>query len=143
MTIYSPTHAAVQSMLDSTALDAVTPDMDAALKMLRKLVKAGVEYPDAHTQVALKFKLKRKQADELADMYDDSAFDSVGYQADVTINGKDMKLSLGGKPQKAVQDWCKENDVDFKAAEIFIANHPEKGRFLEKRKGFTQLSAGG
>lgn len=71
MSANNPSRAAMQAVFDSAkALDAAAPDMDAALKMLRKLVKAGTEYPDAHTQVVLKFKLKGKQADELADMYD-------------------------------------------------------------------------
>lgn len=57
--------------------EIVEPNMEEAVILLRELVEAGAEYPDAHTQVAMKFKLKNDQADELSEMYDNSALSSV------------------------------------------------------------------
>lgn len=41
-----------------------------ALEALKKLIEAGVEYPDAHAEIVIKFKLNKKQALKLQEDYD-------------------------------------------------------------------------
>jgi hypothetical protein len=49
---------------------ASTPaNLEDALAALHALVRQGVEYPDAHCNVIARFRLKRHEADEIADRY--------------------------------------------------------------------------
>mgnify|MGYP001562720568 CR=1 FL=1 len=44
--------------------------LDKSFEELLSLVSAGVEYPEAHTRVSLKYHLSEKQAKKLTEKYD-------------------------------------------------------------------------
>lgn len=61
-----------------------------------------------------------------------------------TINHTDVTLeSPRNRVERALRDYCKAKSIDWQSAEIFIANTPESGRYLQKNPGFASLVAGG
>jgi hypothetical protein len=72
----------------------------------------------------------------------------------ITINGLSQEVHLAKHAsnlrdqgeigyRQQIENICAISSIDYKAAEIFIANFPERGRYLQKSAGFSSLCAGG
>ena len=59
-------------------------------------------------------------------------------KAQVTINGVETEMNL---PKKGYTLELKRAVKDWRGAEIFIANFPEKGRALQKSAGYETIGA--
>lgn len=68
-------------------------------------------------------------------------------KTEIIINGQDGSINLRrgdqGGNRKAMVAMVEGLGLEWKAADIFVANFPEAGRFLIKKPGYDQLSAGG
>ena len=66
----------------------------------------------------------------------------------ITINGIEASISVtdtgnrGRDIQAAAVAFCRENGIDWKAAEVF-AQHGERGRCYTKASGYSQMVAHG
>lgn len=64
-----------------------------------------------------------------------------------TINGREISVDLRrGNPaqvQRALRAATKAAGADWRGAEIFVADFPERGRYLQKSAGYESLGSGG
>ena len=65
----------------------------------------------------------------------------------IYINGDEYRLSIPGlrgrKTHHAIRLAVEQLGFDWASASVFIPHLPERGRYLEKCKGFAQLGANG
>lgn len=68
-------------------------------------------------------------------------------KTEITLNGQTetihiaKEVHLGAERQLRV--YVKQKGIDWIDAEFFIADFPERGRFMQKQKGFQTIQAGG
>lgn len=65
----------------------------------------------------------------------------------ITLNGQteiiNIAASLNLGAEKQLRAFVKEKGINWIDAEFFIADFPERGRFMQKQKGFQNVVAGG
>lgn len=63
----------------------------------------------------------------------------------VTINGKDVESHINRRmpPEGQLRKIVANHDTEWESAELFVANYPEKGQYLQKSSGFKSVVAGG
>lgn len=66
-------------------------------------------------------------------------------KVEVSINGKDIKANLSRNkgPEGKLRKITDGLGIDWESAEIFVANFPEPGRYLQKSSNRKSVQAGG